>query len=203
MKTFIYFLLTALFALTPQAPPVFLAEAEAAEMGMPQLDVPYVPTGEEVVTEMINLAGVNRNDVLYDLGSGDGRIVIQAAEQTGCRGVGIDIDPVRVEEARENLRRAGVDGVEFRQGDLFQADISEASVVTIYLLQDVNIRLRPKLLRDLRPGSRVVSHAFDMGQWQPDASRGVSGTSIFYWVVPANISGTWEWKNRAGEKGIH
>ena len=117
-----------------------------------------------------------------------------------ARIVGIDIDPVRVEEARDNLRRAGVEGVEFRQGDLFEADISEASVVAIYLLQSVNLRLRPKLLGELRPGARVVSHAFDMGEWQTDAQRDVAGANIYYWVIPANISGTWEWQNHAGEK---
>lgn len=196
MKTLIYFLLAALFMFTPPASNRLFA----AELTMPELDVPFVPTDESVVTAMIHLAGVNSNDVLYDLGSGDGRIVIQAAKQTGCRGVGIDIDPVRVEEARDNLRRAGVEGVEFRQGDLFEADISEASVVAIYLLQSVNLRLRPKLLGELRPGARVVSHAFDMGEWQTDAQRDVAGANIYYWVIPANISGTWEWQNHAGEK---
>src|SRR5919109_1152283 len=129
-------------------------------------DVPYVPTPERVVDKMLELAKVGPQDVVYDLGSGDGRIVIAAARKHGARGVGIDIDPQRIKEGRDNARRAGVaDRVEFREGDLFKADIGDATVVTLYLMSSVNLRLRPKLLNELKPGTRVVSHAFGMGDW--------------------------------------
>ena len=147
-------------------------------------DVPFVPTSETVVDEMLTLAGVGPRDVVYDLGCGDGRIVIAAARR-GARGVGIDIDPKRVQEAKQNAREAGVaDKVEFREGDLFQADIADATVVTLYLLSSVNLKLRPKLLKELRPGTRIVSHAFDMGDWAPLETRSVAGTTVYYWVVP-------------------
>ncbi|SCZ62162.1 Methyltransferase domain-containing protein [Thiohalomonas denitrificans] len=149
------------------------------------LDVPYVPTPQSVVDEMLSIAGVTEDDVLYDLGSGDGRIVITAAEQFGARAVGIDIDPARIAESRENARVAGVeDRVRFIQQDLFDADIGEATVVTLYLLGSVNDRLRPKLLDELKPGTRVVSHAFDMGDWQPLETRSVGGSTIYLWEVP-------------------
>lgn len=148
-------------------------------------DVPFVPTPEAVVETMLELAKVGPADVVYDLGSGDGRIVIAAAQKHGARGVGIDIDPQRIKEARDNAREAGVaDRVEFRRGDLFKANLSEATVVTLYLLSSVNMQLRPKLLRELKPGTRIVSHAFDMGDWKPVESRKVAGTTVHYWVVP-------------------
>jgi ubiquinone/menaquinone biosynthesis C-methylase UbiE len=148
-------------------------------------DVPYVPTPEAVVAKMLEVAKVGPKDVVYDLGSGDGRIVITAAKKHRARGVGIDIDPDRIKEARENARRAGVaKQVEFRQGDLFKADIGEATVVTIYLLSSVNMQLRPKLLAELKPGTRVVSHAFDMGDWKPVESHRVGTSTVHYWVVP-------------------
>ena len=148
-------------------------------------DVPFVPTPERVVDKMLELAKVGPEDVVYDLGSGDGRIVIAAAKKRGARGVGIDIDPERVREARDNARRAGVaERVEFREGDLFKAHISEASVVTIYLLSGVNLKLRPKLLAELKPGTRIVSHAFDMGDWKPAATEKVGSSTVYYWVVP-------------------
>jgi cyclopropane fatty-acyl-phospholipid synthase-like methyltransferase len=129
---------------------------------------------------------VKEGDVLYDLGSGDGRIVITAAKQHKVRGVGIDIDPQRIREAEENARAAGVtDLVRFRNEDLFQANISEATVVTLYLLESLNEKLRPKLLRDLKPGTRIVSHAFRMGDWEPERSDDVNGVMIYYWTVPA------------------
>ena len=134
---------------------------------------------------MLKLAKVNRNDVVYDLGCGDGRIVIAAVREFGARGVGIDVEAERIREARANARKAGVaDRVEFRQQDLFQADISEATVVTLYLLRDVNLELRPKLLRELKPGTRIVSHSFDMGDWKPDKELQVNGSRLYYWVVP-------------------
>jgi len=148
-------------------------------------DVPFVPTPERVVAKMLEVAKVGPEDVVYDLGSGDGRIVITAAKKHGARGVGIDIDPERVREARDNARRAGVaDRVEFREGDLFKANIGEATVVTIYLLSGINMKLRPKLLAELKPGTRVVSHAFDMGDWKPVETHKVGTSTVHYWVVP-------------------
>jgi len=153
-------------------------------------DVHYVPTPEEVVEEMLRLANVGKDDVVYDLGCGDGRIVITAAKKYGARGVGVDIDPQRIKESNENARQAGVtDRVKFLQQDLFEIDFREATVVTLYLLQRLNLRLRPKLLRELKPGTRIVSHAFDMGDWKPDKVVTVPGgddeRTIYYWVVPS------------------
>lgn len=152
-------------------------------------DVPYVPTPQNVVDEMLKLAKVTKNDVVYDLGSGDGRIVITAAKQYGARGVGIDISEDRVNEANANAQEAGVtDRVKFFQQDLFETDLKEATVVTLYLLPEVNLRLRPKLLRELKSGTRIVSHSFDMGDWKPDKHVDVDGRSIYFWVVPKNAS---------------
>jgi predicted O-methyltransferase YrrM len=153
-------------------------------------EVPYVPTHESIVAEMLSMARVGPNDVLYDLGSGDGRIVITAAKKFGTRGVGYDIDPERIREANENARKAGVtDKVRFVEGDIFDANIKDATVVTLYLLPDVNMRLRPKLLADLKPGTRVVSHNYDMGDWKPEKSKKmeVNGTDhfVYFWTVPA------------------
>ncbi|HEX2334658.1 MAG TPA: class I SAM-dependent methyltransferase [Burkholderiales bacterium] len=148
-------------------------------------DVPFVPTPEKVVDRMLEMAKVGPNDVVYDLGSGDGRIVIAAAKKHGARGVGIDIDPDRIKEARANARKAGVsDRVDFREGDLFKTDLSEATVVTLYLLSSVNLQLRPKLLSELKPGTRIVSHAFDMGDWTPIKTEKVGSSTVYYWVVP-------------------
>jgi trans-aconitate methyltransferase len=151
-------------------------------------EVPYVPTHERIVAEMLKVAKVGKSDVLYDLGSGDGRIVITAAKRFGTRGIGVDIDPVRVKEARENAAKAGVaDRVKFLQQDLFETDIREATVVTLYLLPEVNLRLRPKLLSELKPGTRVVSHNYDMGDWTPLKTLQVrvpEDHTIYYWVVP-------------------
>lgn len=148
-------------------------------------DVPYVPTPPEVVEAMLKLAGVKPGDIVYDLGCGDGRIVIAAAQKFQARGVGVDINPERIREASENAKNAGVtDRVRFVEKDLFEVEIKEATVVTLYLLSDVNLRLRPKLLKDLRPGSRIVSHAFDMGDWQPEKQLEVNGRRIFLWTVP-------------------
>jgi 2-polyprenyl-3-methyl-5-hydroxy-6-metoxy-1,4-benzoquinol methylase len=158
--------------------------ATPAQVRIP--DVIYVPTPPEVVDKMLRMAAVKEGDVLYDLGSGDGRIVITAAKQHKVRGVGIDIDPQRIREAEENARAAGVtDLVRFSNEDLFQANISEATVVTLYLLESLNEKLRPKLLRDLKPGTRIVSHAFRMGDWEPERSDDVNGVMIYYWTVPA------------------
>jgi SAM-dependent methyltransferase len=148
-------------------------------------DVHYVPTPPEVVDEMLKMANVHKGDIVYDLGSGDGRIVIAAAQKYGVRGVGIDIDPERIKEAEENARKAGVTHlVRFRNEDLFEADFREATVVTLYLLDHLNERLRPKLLRDLKPGTRIVSHAFRMGDWEPEKTGEVGGRMIYFWTVP-------------------
>ena len=160
---------------------IFLAGCASAA----SRDVPFVPTPERVVDRMLQIAKVGPGDVVYDLGSGDGRIVIAAARNYGARGVGIDIDPQRIKEARDNARRAGVaDRVEFREGNLFTSNISEATVVTLYLLSSVNLQLRPKLLTELRPGTRVVSHAFHMGDWRPAATEQVGSSTLYYWVIP-------------------
>ena len=148
-------------------------------------DVHFVPTPEEVVQEMLKVSNVGKNDVIYDLGSGDGRIVITAAKQYGARGTGIDIDPQRIKEATENAKQAGVsDRVRFLNQDLFETNFSEATVVTLYLLPSLNLKLRPKLLAELKPGTRIVSHAFDMGDWAPEKTLDVDGRKVYYWVVP-------------------
>lgn len=164
-------------------------EVEAPE---PELDVPYVPTPNEVVAQMLQLANVQKSDVLYDLGSGDGRIVVTAAQKYGTRGVGIDINPERISEANANARAAKVtDRVQFRQQDLFKTDLSEATVVTLYLLPDINVKLRPQLFKQLKPGTRIVSHDFDMGEWKPERVVQVQGPTrqhtLYYWVVPETI----------------
>jgi SAM-dependent methyltransferase len=147
--------------------------------------VPFVPTPQEVVDKMIELAGVKKGDTVYDLGSGDGRIVITAAKK-GARAVGFDVDGSLVKESRENIRKAGVQNLaEIRQQDILTVDLSPASVVTMYLLPDVNLKLKPNLLSQLKPGSRVVSHAFDMGDWQPDKTERVNGRTIYLWTIPA------------------
>lgn len=158
-----------------------LAQPAAA----PSLDVPFVPTPQEVVARMLSIAKVGKNDVLYDLGCGDGRIVVTAAKAHGARGTGFDLDPERIGEARKNAEQAGVaDRVNFKVADLFETDVSAASVVTLYLLPNVNTRLRPRLWKQLKVGSRVVSHAFDMGpEWPPEKTDSVEGRSIYYWTI--------------------
>ncbi|MFC1694192.1 SAM-dependent methyltransferase [Candidatus Latescibacterota bacterium] len=168
-----------------------------------EYDVPYVPTKHEVVAEMLRIADVRENDMLYDLGCGDGRIVITAAEKIGTRGVGIDINPQRISESRENAEKAKVtEKVRFIEQNLFEADFSEATVVALYLLSEVNLRLRPRLLRYLKPGTRVVSHNYHMGDWEPDQTTEVNmewnNHTVYFWVVPANISGSWEWTLSSG-----
>jgi SAM-dependent methyltransferase len=158
------------------------------------LDVPYVPTPENVVEKMLDMAQVGPGDYVIDLGSGDGRIVIAAAKR-GAYGHGIDLDPRRVREARENAKKAGMeDRVIFIEGNIFDADFSRASVVTMYLLNSVNIQLRPYLLKNLKPGSRLVSHDFDMGSWKPDQFLREETSDIYFWVIPAQIQGQWTWK---------
>lgn len=148
-------------------------------------DVIFVPTPQELVDDMLRLADVRKGDVLYDLGSGDGRIPITAARRYGIRAVGIDIDPDRIKEANANAAKAGVTKlVSFRQEDLFQAGWKEATIVTLYLLPDLNLKLRPRLLKELKPGTRIVSHQFDMGDWKPDKKLEMEGRTIYFWTVP-------------------
>jgi len=168
-----------------------LAPAQSAALPARAPDVPYEPSPPEVVRAMLELAKVGRDDLVYDLGSGDGRIVIEAARSFGARGVGIDIDPERVREANANARAAGVaDRVQFIQGDLFETDFSAASVVTLFLWPHINLRLRPQL-RKLKPGTRIVSHVHDLGDWLPDRTVKVraSGESrdraVHLWIVPS------------------
>jgi ribosomal protein L11 methylase PrmA len=150
-----------------------------------QPDVIYVPTPHEVVDDMLRLANVGKGDVLYDLGSGDGRIAIAAAKKYGIRAVGIDIDPDRIKEATANAKKAGVEKlVQFRQEDLFKADFREATVITLYLLPDLNVKLRPKLWNEMKPGTRIVSHQFDMGTWKPEKRLESNGRTVYFWTVP-------------------
>jgi len=159
--------------------------ASAGQSTSPLPDVLYVPTPQPVVDAMLQLAQVTERDVVYDLGAGDGRIVIAAAKRYGARGVGIEIDPALVRQAEAAAVDAGVaDRVRFATQDLFTADLSEATVVTLYLLQSINERLRPKLVRELKPGTRVVSHVFSMGpEWPPQKTQVVAGRQVFLWTI--------------------
>ncbi|NWF54021.1 MAG: class I SAM-dependent methyltransferase [Syntrophaceae bacterium] len=157
-------------------------------------DVHYEPTPQLIVEEMLKMAEVNRNDIVYDLGCGDGRFVITAAKKYGARGVGIDIDPERIKESRQNARIAGVqDRVRFIEADLFETDFREATVVALYLLPELNLQLRPKILEELRPGTRVVSHEFDMYDWPPDKMGSLGRNKYYLWVVPVDAGGQWRW----------
>ena len=171
-------------------------------------DVPYVPTPVNVVDTMLNLGKVGPNDYLIDLGSGDGRIVIAAAQRFGTRGFGVDIDGALVSEAQREAQKQGVaDKVAFYARNLFVTDISKASVVTMYLLPQVNLRLRPRLFTELKPGTRVVSHDFDMDSWKPDdrvtvpvpdKPYGEPKSEVYLWIIPANAAGTWRWRLGGG-----
>jgi precorrin-6B methylase 2 len=157
-----------------------------------RLDVPYVPTPQDIVDRMLDMAKLTKDDFHIDLGSGDGRIVITAA-QRGARALGIDLNPTRIAEANENAKKAGVtDRVTFVQGNLFDMKLTDADVLTMYLLQGVNLQLRPRILSELRPGSRVVSHAFSMNDWEPDEHATVSGRHLYLWIVPGKAQGTWQ-----------
>jgi SAM-dependent methyltransferase len=164
---------------------ILLAQAQTAPARRSP-DVIFVPTPNEVVEKMLEMAAVTSRDVVYDLGCGDGRICIMAAQKYGVRAVGIDIDPKRISEANANAKSARVtDKVRFVEGDLFEADIGEATVVTLYLLTRLNEKLKPKLLKDLKPGTRVVSHAFDMGDWAPEQKANVQASTVYLWRIPA------------------
>jgi cyclopropane fatty-acyl-phospholipid synthase-like methyltransferase len=152
------------------------------------LEVPYVPTPNQVVEAMLNLAKVTKDDTVIDLGCGDGRIVITAAQKYGARGIGVDLNPERIAEAEANAKSAKVESrVRFVEQDLFKADIHEASVVTLYLLPSVNARLKPRLLEQLKPGTRIVSHSFDMPDWKPAAKESVDGRTIYLWIIPEKM----------------
>jgi ribosomal protein L11 methylase PrmA len=180
MKTLIALAAALAFA----APPPLLAQAQKKAPARGP-DVIFVPTPQEVVEDMLRIANVRKGDVLYDLGSGDGRIAITAAKKYGIKATGIDIDPERIREAQDNAKKAGVTGlVQFKQEDLFQADFKDATVVTLYLLPDLNVKLRPKLWNELKPGTRIVSHQFDMGKWKPEKTLESDGRTIYFWTVP-------------------
>jgi len=162
-------------------------------------DVIFVPTPQAVVDEMLKVANVKKGDVLYDLGSGDGRIVITAAKRFGVRGIGIDIDPQRIAEANENAKKEGVSHlVTFKNTDLFTTDISEATVVTLYLLPRLNVKLRPKLFAELKNGTRIVSHAFDMAEWEPEKQLKVDGRDVYFWTI--NDAGRAKFGSQAEKK---
>ena len=180
--------------------------------GAAEPTVPYVPTPQEVVERMLEIAKVGPQDYLIDLGSGDGRIVVTAAKKRGARGFGVDLNPVRIEESIENAAKAGVsDRVTFQQRNLFETDLSDATVITMYLLPRVNLDLRPKLL-ELKPGTRLVSHDFSMDDWKPDAfaemdvkekyGTAPGSSSIYFWIVPARVSGSWQWQLAVGGKPL-
>ncbi|HWT13115.1 MAG TPA: methyltransferase domain-containing protein [Allosphingosinicella sp.] len=179
----------------------FTAEPEAgapadfdpsAFVHRPKLDAPYVVTDYQVVDAMLAMAQVRPEDHVIDLGSGDGRILIAAARSHGARGLGVEIDPARIREAEQNARAAGVaHRVEFRRQDLFETPLAEADLVTLYLTPEVNLRLRPRILAQMRPGTRVVSHDFDMGEWRPDARQRIGSATILMWIVPARVAGRW------------
>ena len=179
---------SAALALTSVLPIALASSARAQaqdEIARP-LDVPYVPTPVPVVDAMLDLAKVGKSDIVYDLGCGDGRIVVRAATRFGCRGVGVDLNPERVREAKANASRAGVTELtRFEVGDVFEFDFSAATVVTMYLLPSVNLKLRPRLQKELKPGTRLVSHDFHMGDWAAEVTRDVGRSRIYLWTIPA------------------
>lgn len=180
-------------ALAQEAP-----KAEEKPAPRPQLDVIFVPTPQPAVERMLDLARVGPRDFVIDLGSGDGRIAITAGRR-GARALGVDLDPQRLAEAAKNLEAAGVgDRVEFRQQNLFETDLSKATVITMYLLPSLNLKLRPQLL-DLKPGTRIASHDFTMGDWKPDVFENVQGRDVLFWVIPAKVDGTWQVRTRRDE----
>ncbi len=176
---------------------MFMAAAPAFAQGSVfpppvKLDVPYVPTPQDVVDRMLDLVKVRSDDFVMDLGCGDGRMLVTAAAKFGARGYGVDINPVRIEEANANARKAGVaEKVQFEIKDLFKTPIEKASVIAMYLLPSVMLQLRPRILSDMKPGSRLVSHDFHMDDWEPDYQESLSDHDVFYWIVPARAEGMW------------
>jgi 2-polyprenyl-3-methyl-5-hydroxy-6-metoxy-1,4-benzoquinol methylase len=178
----------ALGVTTASAGPLPAAQAAPAQQGLRQPDVIYVPTRQSVVDAMLKVASVKAGDVLYDLGCGDGRIPVTAAK-LGARAVCIDIDPRRIAEANENVKKNSVgDRVKVLNQDLFTTDISEATVVSLYLLPSLNLKLRPTLWKTLKPGTRIVSHDFDMGDWKPEQTLNVDGATIYYWTITPDLA---------------
>ena len=167
---------------------------QVAAQSRPNLDIHFVPTPHDVVKRMLELAKVGPNDVHYDLGSGDGRIAIAAVKDFKAqRAVGIDLDPQRIKEGNENAEKAGLTKqVTFREQNIFEPDLREATTVSMYLLTSINIRMRPKLLKELRPGTRIATHAFNMGEWKPEVEESVNGYQVYLFIVPADVEGKWE-----------
>lgn len=164
------------------------------------LDVPFVPSDERIVEAMLDLAEVTSRDMVYDLGCGDGRIVIAAAMRRNARGIGVDLDPSRIADAMEYAANSRVEHmVDFIEADLMEVDFSDATVVNLYLLDSFNLELRPRLQQELRPGTRVISHAFGMGDWKADEQVRCNGTTLYKWVVPARLEGEWEWQDGSGQ----
>jgi len=180
---------------------VLFAPAVLRAQQAPRLDVPYVPTPQHVVDRMLTIARVNKDDFVMDLGCGDGRMLVTATSKFGAKGGhGVDINPQRIKEANANAAKAGVTGkVKFEIRDLFTLPIDQANVLTLYLLPSVNLKLRPRILDEMKPGSRVVSHDFNMDDWRPDFFEALDGHDIYYWVVPAKIEGEWAIKAAGGE----
>ena len=183
----------------------------SAQDALKELDTPYVPTPQVVVDRMLELAQLKAGETVIDLGSGDGRIMIEAASKYGARGFGVEIDPLLVKRSNENARLAGVaDRVRFLQQDLFKTDFHEANVLTLYLLPDVNLALRPKILAELKPGARVVSNDYGMGDWRPDAEETIAApdkkvgarkeSQVYLWTVPAKVEGEWSFELSSGAK---
>ena len=188
-----------------------LSPGAVAQEWQKEFDTPYVPTPQVVVDRMLDLAQVKAGETVIDLGSGDGRIMIVAATKYGARGFGVEIDPLLVKRSNENARRAGVaDRVKFLQQDLFKTDFHEANVLTLYLLPDVNLALRPKILAELKAGARVVSHDYNMGDWRPDAEETIAApdkkvgarkeSQVYLWTVPAKVEGEWRFELSSGVK---
>lgn len=171
------------------------------EQDDPNMLAPFVPTDEAIGRAMLTLGQVNENDVLYDLGSGDGAVVVQAAVEFGAQAVGIELNPVRIDEGRDLAHWAGVaDRVTFVEADLQQADLRNATVVVLYLLPSVHLALKPKLLNELTPGTRILTHSFDLGAWRPDQQQDFGGIGVFKWVVPEKVAGTWQWRTKVGDE---
>jgi hypothetical protein len=182
--------------------PKYGDEIYQPRLRQPGKDVMWLPTPEAMVTRMLQAAKTTRSDVVFDLGAGDGRLPIAAAKQFGATAVGIEYDPQLAALARRNATREGVaDRVTIIQGDIFKEDFSRATVVTLYLLPDLNYQLRPQLLK-MKPGTRVVSHAWDMGEWEPDEAFVVEGAEGFLWIVPANVAGRWEFRDDRLFEGV-
>ena len=188
---------------------IFLAISYPAAYGQdqaPKLDVPFEPTHPKVVEAMILLAQIQSNDIVYDLGCGDGRILISAAKNFGIHGVGIDIDPQRISEAIENAAMEGVsEKLKFTISDIMEYDFHDATVVTLYLLETVNARLRPHLINQLKPGTRIVSHAFSMGYWEPDSilvHPKARNRNLYLWYIPADVGGDWTWVSNVASKSL-